>query len=238
MGEAAVKLPGLEALRALAAKKPLSPTSPLAIQHNDPAIAGAKREKNTVRLGFDPGIAEDAEYAASLKQALERAEADFTIAQAKMRDYGKSKRDLYNDTFKSNITTVCIPYTIEVPNDQNGNTPGRETKYIQCICSNKYSVQVETILNNKETFGDTYDKLFNEETQKVLKPNADNLIRQVLVDCGMKAEELDLVMDSLFDVKVKVTTSENFESEAKKTPPDIQAILAQAVTRSQPGLKF
>jgi hypothetical protein len=239
----AVKKPSaLDNLRALSAKKPTSTTSPLSIQTNDPAIAGATRDKgsksSTVKLGFDPSVAEKAAYAAGLKAALEKAEADFEISQAEMRDYGKDKRDVYNDTFKSNVTTVCVPYTIEVPNDQNSDTPGRETRYVQVICTNRYSVQVETVLNNRETLGDLYEKLFVEEHTKILKPNAESLIRDLLGEMGLKGDELENSMQTLFDEKVKVSTQEHYETEVKKASDEIRALLAQAVTKVSPGLKF
>jgi hypothetical protein len=226
-------------LKSLAGKKPVAGTSVLATQLNDPAIAGAKRDKNTVKLGVDPAISDQAAFAAKMKAALEKAEADFAISQSEIRDYGKSKRGLYNDTFKANVTTVCVPYTVEVPSDANSDTPGRETKYVQVICSNKYSVQKDSIIANKEALGEFYPRLFVETSTKTLKPNAEDLVRGILQEvAGLQGEELENSMSTLFEETVKVATTENYESEVKKAPEDVQTLLSQTVTRSQPGLKF
>jgi hypothetical protein len=237
---AATKSSAIDTLKSLAGKKPVAGTSVLATQLNDPAIAGAKKDKgSTVKLGFDPAIAEQAAYAAGLKAALEKAEADFAISQSEMRDYGKAKRSLYNDTFKTSVTTVCVPYTVEVPADGNSDTPGRETKYIQVICSNKYSVQADSIRANKEALGEFYPRLFEEKSTKTLKPNAEDLIRGILQEvAGLQGEELENSMNTLFEETIKVSTTENYESEVRKAPESIQTLLSQTVTRSAPGLKF
>lgn len=221
----------LDTLKAIAKKSPAPASSSLAAQTNDPAIIGAKRNKNTVTLGFDPTIAESAKRTAELKEALERAEAEFKIDQALMRDYGFSKRCLYNDTYKADVTTVCVPYSVETPT-------GHETKLVQVICSNKYSVQNETIANNKDSLGEFFDKLFNEDRVKQLKPNAEDLIRGILAEVGLAGEELETAMSSLFEEKVKITTKEHYEQEVKKVPEEVRSLLDQAVTRSAPGLKF
>jgi hypothetical protein len=236
--EAARKPSALETLKALSQKKPAAAGSPLAAQTNDPAIAGAKRDKNTVKLGFDPGIAEDALNAATLREALERAKADFEVCQARMRDYGRDKRKLYNDTFKADVTTVCVPYSVEVPGGGDGATPGRETRFVQVICTNKYSVAQETVINNKENLGDQYDRLFTEEVTKTLKPNAEALIRDLLGELGMHGDQLQSAMDTLFDEKVKVSARESYEQDVQRAPEDVRTLLEQAVTRVQPGLKF
>lgn len=221
----------LDALRAIAKKAPAPATSSLAAQINDPAIAGAKKDKNTVVLGFDPAIAERARYAAQLKEALERAEGEFAISQGEMRDYGSGKRGLYNDTFKANVTTVKVPFTVDTP-------AGPETKHVAVICSNKYSVQKDVVLGNKELLGAAYDRLFVEERSKKLKPNAEELIRGVFEQVGLQGDELENAMEQLFEEEVKVKTAEAYEQESKKLPPDVQTVLSQGVTRSQPGLKF
>ena len=74
------KSSALDALKNLGKKTPVAGASVIATQLADPAIAGAKRVKNTVTLGFDPGIAEDAKYAAELKQALEDATSAFAVS--------------------------------------------------------------------------------------------------------------------------------------------------------------
>jgi len=223
----------LAALKALGQKKPVASTSPIAMQINDPAIAGAKlnKTKTGVVLGFDPTITERAAYAASLKQALEDATAAFTIAQGEMRDYGKSKRDLFNDTFKADVTTVSVPFNVETPT-------GPEQKVVQVICSNKYSVQKDTILNNRAEFGEHFERLFKVDETKSLKPNAEDLIRGVFSSVGLSGEELENAMGELFETKTAVATTENYEQEARKVPEPLKAILDVSVTRAQPGLKF
>lgn len=236
----AEKKSALASLKALANKKaPEGASTALATQLGDPAISGAKRDKNVVRLGFDPTIAERAALAAGLKEALERAESEFKILQGEMRDYGAKKRGIFNDTFKSDVTTVCVPFLIE-NSDTESDTPGRETHYVQVICSNKYSVQKDMVLGNKDTIGASlYGKLFVEEITKTLKPNAEEMFREILKErCDLDGEELDGVMNVLFDTDTKVATAKNYESEIKSAPEEIQTILAQAVTRSAPGLKF
>lgn len=220
----------LEALKSLG-KKTVPATSPLAAQVNDPAIAGARRDKNTVKLGFDPAMAPQAAHCAALKEALERAEAEFKVDQASMRDYGISKRSAYNDTFKADVTTVCVPYEVDTP-------AGKETRYVQVICSHKYSVQTDMVLGNKDRLGESYDRLFVEETTKSLKPNAEQIVRGILEEVGLKGDELETAMANLFDVKTVVKASESYEKEHKKLPEDLRSLLDQAVTRSAPGLKF
>jgi len=220
----------LDALKNLAKKQP-APAAAISVQVNDPAIAGAKKDKNTVILGFDPSIAERAKYAAQLKEALDRALADFEVSQGEMRDYGSGKRGLYNDTFKANVTTVKVPYSVDTPT-------GPEQKFVLVICSNKYSVQKDVVLNNKDALGDAYGRLFVEERAKKLKPNAEELIRGILSEVGLGPDEVETSMQNLFDEEVKVKTTEQYEQESKKLPDDIKMILDQAVTRAQPGLKF
>jgi len=227
----ATKPSALDALRAIARKAPAPSSSSMASQINDPAIAGARKDKNTVILGPDPSVADQARHAAQLKQALEQAEGEFSILQSEMRDYGASKRGLYNDTFKANVTTVKVPYTVDTPG-------GPETKFVAVVCTNKYSVQKDVVIGNKDALGAAYDRLFVEERSKRLKPNAEELIRGVFEQVGLTGEELDTAMDSLFEEEVKVKTAEAYEQESKKLPPDLQTVLSQAVTRSQPALKF
>jgi len=226
----------LDALRGLS-KKAAPPSAAIAVQVNDPAIAGAKRDKNTVKLGFDPAISQTAERAASLKEALEKAESEFKLDQAVMRDYGIGKRGLYNDTYKCEVTTVSVPYVIEVPGE--GDTMTHETRYVQVICTNKYSVQQEIILGNKDLIGASYDRMFEETTTKALKPNAEDLIRNLLTEvAGISGVDLENTMEELFDTKTTVKATDKYESEFKKLPDSVKTVLDQAVTRSQPALKF
>lgn len=221
----------LDALKALAGKKPVAGNSAIAVQMNDPAIAGSKRNKNTVTLGVDPDFTNKARHAAELKKALDEATAAFTILQGEVRDYGRGKRGKFNDTFKADITTVCIPYTVE-------STDGPEQKLVQVVCQNKYSVNKETVLNNRSEFGENFDRLFAIEETKSLKPNAEELIRSVFAEAGLEQEALESAMDSLFETVTKVSTKENFEQESKKVSDVLKSILDVSVTRAQPSLKF
>lgn len=222
----------LDLLKGLTKKAPASaPVPGVSNNFTDPAIAGARRDKNTVKLGYDPKITHIAAQTAGLRAALDRAEAEFTIVQGTMRDYGKEKRGLYNDAYKCEVTTACVPYEVDTPQ-------GKETKYVQVVCTNKYSVQADMILGNKSVFGDSYERLFVEETKKTLKPNAEELIRGIFEQVGLSGEDLEAAMTQLLEKTTTVKTRENFEQEAKKVPSEVQAILAQAVTRSQPALKF
>ena len=230
MSNTPVKTSALDALKSLANKKP-APAAAISVQVNDPAIAGAKKNGSTVTLGSDPSVTDRAKHCAALKEALERAESEFSVLQGEMRDYGLSKRGLYNDTFKANVTTVKVPYSVETPT-------GPELKTVAVICSNKYSVQKDVVLNNKELLGDSYDRLFIEERSKKLKANAEELIRGILSEVGLGPDEVETSMQNLFDEEIKVKTAENFEQESKKLPDAVKMVLDQAVTRSQPGLKF
>jgi hypothetical protein len=224
----------LDALRGLA-KKAAPATSPIAVQVNDPAIAGAhlaKKGSSQVILGFDPAIAATAERCAALHEALARAEAEFSVDQAAMRDYGAQKRGLYNDTYKSDVTTACVPFTVQGPG-------GPETRHVQVICSKKYSVQQSMVLGNKELLGAAYERMFVEETVKSLKPNAEELIRNVFAEVGLQGDELEAAMGQLFDEKTTVKArGETYEEEFRKLPDQAKAVLDQAVTRSAPALKF
>lgn len=240
MSEAAVKKSSaLDTLKALAAKKPVKSQSDLVTETNDPAIAGAKKEKNVVRLGVDPSITETAGHCAALKDALDKAKAEFEIAQAEMRDYGAAKRELYNDTFRTNVTTVNVPFTVEVPVDEASDTPGRETRFVQVVCTNKYSVEVDAILSLEEEIDPTlFAKLFKKEETKVLKPNAEQLVRDLLAEMGLAGDDLENSMNTLFETKTKVSATKDYESEIKKAPEAVQTVLEQNVTRVKPGLKF
>jgi len=224
----------LDALRGLG-KKAAPPSAAIATQVNDPAIAGAhlaKKGSSQVILGFDPAIAATAERTAQLKEALERAQAEFEVDQAAMRDYGVAKRGLYNDAFKCDVTTVCVPFTVETPG-------GPETRHVQVISTKKWSVRQDMVLGNKELFGASYERMFAEETTKTLRPNAEELIRNVFAEVGLSGDELEAAMGQLFEEKTVVKArGETFEQEAKKLPDAAKAVLEQAVTRSAAALKF
>jgi hypothetical protein len=224
----------LDTLKKLASKKAVEGNAAAALttQLQDPALAGAKRDKNVVRLGEDAAIAAKAKEAAELKAALEEAEARFSMVQTDMRAYGAEKRELYNDTFKADVTTVAVPFRTEVPGG-----PGEETKYVSVVCTNRYTVS-PNVLNHKEVLGSAFARLFVEERSKTLKPNAEELVRGLLGELGMAGEDLENAMDTLFDEKVKVSASKDYEKEVKTMPDELRAVLGQLVTRVSPSLKF
>jgi molybdopterin converting factor small subunit len=241
MSEAAKKVSALDKLKALSSKKPAdAPTADLAGDLGDPAIAGAKRNKNTVTLGLDPSVTEDAKTCAALKAALDTATAQFKVYQAKLRDYGSGKRVTYNDAFKANVTTVQVPFTVEVADgDGMAETPGREEKVVQVICTAKYSVAQDTVLALEKDMGEMlFKRLFEKSEEKVLKPNAEDLFRELLGELGLEGEELENAMERMFDTNTKVKATKTYEEEIKEAPDAIKQILDQAVVRQQPGLKF
>ncbi len=222
----------LDTLKKLAQKKTVEETtpSPLVVQMQDPALAGAKREKNVVRLGFDPSIANRAAEAAGLKEALDEATARFAIVQAEMRQYGVAKRGLYNDTFKADVTTVCVPY---IPaEDPTG------TAYISVTCTNRYTVHQDVALGLRPVLGPKFDKLFKVSTTKELKSNAEELIRNLLAEMGLKDEELIGAMDALFDTKKSVAAVPDYEKQVKEMDEETKTLLSQCVKRVEAGLKF
>lgn len=221
----------LSALMALGQKKQAPASAPTIVQSlTDPAIQGASKKGSVVQLGFDPSIAEKAKNCASLKEALENAESAFSVLQSDMRDYGASKRTRYNDLFKSDAVTVAVPFEVETPG-------GIEKKYIQVICTNKYSVQRE-VRNSKEELGEFYNRLFEETETRTLKPNAEELIRNLLTEMGLTGEQLDNTMDNLRDVNVSVKARDDYEQQSRSVPDAMKTILDQMVRRQQPSLKF
>lgn len=232
----------LDALKALSKKKPApagSIATSLVTETNDPAIAGAKRgkSKTTVTLGFDPAFAEKAKSAARLKEMMASAAASFKSLEGDVRDYGASKREKYNEAFKCDMTTVCVPYFVEVPVCAESATPGREQRVIQVICTNKYSTSPE-VLKFKNDLGETFDLLFKEDQMQVLKPNAADLIRNLFIELGITGEELDTSMEALFEKRVSVSTTTSYEQEEKKLPNEIRSVLSQLVKKVNPSLKF
>ena len=188
-----------------------------------------------------------AKYAADLRRALDSAEAEFSVAQAEMRDYGVAKRAAYNRAFRANVTTVEVPYCEfleELPRAskeepaRHAPAQGQELRVVQVICSNKYSVAQDTILQNRDRLGDDFERLFKIEETRTLKPNAQDLLQGVFAELGIEGEQLTTIMEQLFERKVKVFATETYEQEVQRLPDDVQALLAQMVTRAQPGLKF
>lgn len=239
----APKLSALDTLKKLATKKTVDggPASALTTQLQDPALAGARRDKNVVRLGFDPTIADKAQEAAELKAALEEAEARFALVQTDMRSYGAEKRELYNDTFKADVTTVSVPYSVEVPSCEDSATPGRETRFVSVVCTNRYTVQKDTVLSLRDAgsiAASDFSRLFVVDTSKRLKANAEELVRGLLGELGMEGDDLENAMETLFDTDVKVSASKAYEKAIKEVDDATRALLAQCVKRVEPGLKF
>jgi hypothetical protein len=229
----------LDTLKRLASKKTVDgqAASALTVQLQDPALAGARRDKNVVRLGFDPAMAEKAQTAAELKAALQEAEARFSMIQSDMRQYGADKRELYNDTFKCDVTTVSVPYSVEVP----GDPAARETRYVSVVCTNRYTVARDAALGMLQAQvldQATFDRLFVVETAKRLKANAEELVRGLLGELGMVGDDLENAMQTLFDTETKVSASKDYERRIKEVDDNTRALLAQAVKRVEPALKF
>ncbi len=233
---------GMDFLKAAIADKPVPGVVPQGLGPvSDPAIAGAVRKgkSSVVKLGLDPSIQEDAREAASLTSDIKKLTALFAVRQTKMRDYGAEKRKAYNKVFRTDVTTVDVPYTVEVPNDQDSATPGRETRFVQVVCQNRYSVSSESVLAAQDVvLGTWFDRLFLTERTKVLKPDAETLIRKILADNGIPEESMQKAMDLLFEEKTEVKTVEAYEALEQEAPEEIRAFLSQSVTRVAPSLKF
>lgn len=226
----------LAALQALGSKKPAPVGSPLIVRTmTDPAISGATKKPGStsvVLLGLDQGFSDRAKQCAQLAEALENAQASFAVLQTECRDYGAEKRVAYNDTFNADVTTVCIPYEVETPT-------GPEKKYVQAICTSKYSVQQDVIRGSKEQIGEFYDRLFEEQEVRTLKPNAEELLRNLFIEqFGMSEDAVNTTLDNLRDVKVTVKAKDSYEKESRAVPEAVKTILDQGVKRQQPGLKF
>lgn len=233
-------LAALKAAIAPAAAGSASVNTALASGLTDPAIAGASRKgkSGAVQLGADAKILADASEAAKIMGEIKTLEALFATKQSILRDYGLEKRNAYNKVFRTDVTTVNVPYTVNVPSESESDTPGRETRYIQITCSNRYSVAGEPILKAKEDLGEWFGKLFNLEEAKVLRPNAEELFRGILEEQGIVGDALAKAMDALFETKQKVSTVEAYESLEQVAPEEIRSLLSQVVSRSAPSLKF
>jgi len=234
----------LDTLKKLANKKTVDDSAAagaLTTQLQDPALAGAKRDKSVVKLGFDPAIAPQAQEAAELRAALAEAEARYAMVQVNMRQYGVDKRGLYNDTFKADVTTVAVPYSVEVPACEESTTPGRETRYVSVVCTNRYTAQSQTVLQLRDSAAISpadFGKLFVVEETKKLKPNAEELVRGVLAEAGMEGDVLENAMLALFDTEVKLTVNKDFEKNIKEVDDATRTLLSQCVKRVEPSLKF
>jgi hypothetical protein len=126
---------------------------------------------------------------------------------------------------------------VEVPECADSSTPGREQRVIQVVCTNKYSTSPE-VLKFKEDLGATFNLLFIEERTQILKPNAEDLIRNLLTELGIQGEELETSMGALFEERVSVSTAAGYEQEEKKLPDETRSVLSQLVKRTNPSLRF
>jgi hypothetical protein len=211
-----------------------SATSP----QSDPALQGAKLTKNVVLLGLDPTVAPTAARAVKLIAILKERQEMFASVQGELRTYGKAKRDAFNDLMRRDVTTVSIPYWARVPKDPESETPGRELRYVQVICTSRYSVARDVILRMESELGAAFPKLFVKEEENVLKPDTLGLFKQILKDLGVPEERIAPTMAVLFETSIRVLARDTYEAEHKKLPPKTRAMLDQAVVRQQPGLKF
>lgn len=199
----------------------------LASTLTDPAIAGARKNKNTVTLGFDPDMAKTVAETAVVASSLVKLQNQLDESKKTIRAYGTSKRSIYNDKFVSDVTTVDIPYL-----------DNQETKFVQVICANRYSVSKETVLSIESRLGESFSRLFNKSESKTLKPNAELLFKKILIEVGVPSDKLDITMSGLFDTDTSVSTTDSYEREIKKVTGDLADILNQAVVRAEPGIKF
>ncbi len=222
-------------LLALSKREPAPAGAPTIVQSmTDPAMQGASKKGSVVRLGLDPAITERARQGAELKAALDNAQAAFSVVQGDLRAYGADKRQVYNGLFKADAVTMAIPYQVPSPGQPNDV----ETRYVQAICKNAYSINRDVVLGMRDEIGEHFPRLFEETTTKTLKPNAEELIRNLLLEMGIIGEALDATMDGLRDVHVTVKTREDYEVTVQSVPAPVRTILDQAVRRHEPGLKF
>lgn len=204
----------------------------------DPALEGAKLAKNVVLLGLDPTVTRIAARAVKLIAILKDRQEMFARVQRELRTYGKAKRDGYNALMRRDVTTVSIPYFARVPIDPESETPGRELRYVQVVCTSRYSVTKDTVLRMEAELGEAFKKLFVKSEERVLKPDSLGLFKQILKDLGVPQDKIAPTMDVLFETNVSVCANDNYEAEHKKLPEKTRAILDTAVIRQQPGLKF
>lgn len=217
------------------AEKTASSLSPAV---TDPALQGAKLAKNVVLLGLDPQVTRIAARAVKLIAILKDRQELFAFVQGELRAYGKAKRDGFNDLMKRDVTTVSIPYFARVPKDPASETPGRELRYVQVICTSKYSVAKDTVLRMEKDLGDAFKRLFVKAEERVLKPDTLGLFKQILKDLGVPEDRVAPTLDVLFETNIRVLACDDYEAEHKKLPEATRAILDQAVIRQQPSLRF
>jgi hypothetical protein len=221
----------LEALKSLSKKGAVSKNSPVASEATtDPAILNAKKDKTVVRLGYDDNVSGTVAKAYEVSRALDRLEGEWKIYESELRDYGATKRQVWNRVMRDSVTTVAVPFKPE------GH---EEFQYLRVSCSNKYSVNKETVLKLKQELGSQYGKLFKETEEKVLKPNVEGILRGILQEAGMSADDLEQAMAALFETELTITTQKDYEERlAEIDDENTRNILNMAVVRASPGLKF
>jgi hypothetical protein len=193
----------------------------------DSIVAGAVPEKNMIRLPIDGAILPRAKRAAALHATAIKVGVELLKVQSELRAYGIEKRERYNEAFGAKITTVCIPYRL-----------GEQPLYVQVVCQNRYTVDSAIMLAKREELGATFDELFDVEETKVLKADAAELLDRVLIDCGIRGKQLERVKEVLFETQKRVKTKPDFETKSKSLAPAVAALLAKAVRRAEPSVKF
>jgi hypothetical protein len=208
----------------------------------DPTIRDAKRLKSTVTLGFDTEFSNRVEHGFNLSSAMKAAKEAFTTIESELREYGKTKRSVFNRVFKADITTVKVPFYFDEPTGEvkADGTPAttRTLQYLHVICSNKYSVAKDAVLGMRKDLGDAFGKLFVVESSKTLKPNAEELFKSILGELGLDEAAVAKSMEVLFDTNETVTTTDDYEKEHAKLEENVRLVLDQSVVRQNPGLKY
>jgi len=224
----------LEALKSLSKKGSVAKDSSVANEATtDPAILQAKKDKTVIRLGMDDSVAGTVARAHEVSRALDRLEGEWKVYEGQLRDYGASKRQVWNRLMKDSATTMAVPF-------KGQDEQGQDTIfYLRVTCTNKYSVNKETALKLKEELGVLYGKLFRETEEKVLKPNVEGVLRGILQEAGLKDDDLEGAMSALFDTEVTVAAQKDYEERLNEVEDEsLKNILNMAVVRSAPGLKF
>lgn len=193
----------------------------------DAAILGSVRERSVVRLASDGPIAKWAALGATLVQKIRNTTAEFEEVQARLRQYGLEKTRAYNSAYKTDISTVSIPYEVE-----------GETRHVQVVCQNKYSVSKDMILNNRDRLGSWMEKLFRVDRQRKLRPEGEVTIRKILGELGLSSEEVESEMSRMFETEVRILVSDDYESARAAAPPDVAEMLDHAVVRQNPSIRY
>jgi hypothetical protein len=214
---------------------PQEPCVPEAVA-SDPVLAGARLVKNVVQLGPDPELESVARAAYTAGAVARRAAARLAKQTDRIRAYGVEKRAAYNDAFRAEVATVAVPFRLDP--SAPPSSPEGEVRYVQVTSSNRYSVNQEVALANKEALGDAYGKLFVEETSKRLRPNTEGVLRGILEQAGLKPDELEEAMGLLFEETIVVRASEVMERESKALPEALHPVVAQIATRAQASVKI